>query len=198
MGRPIEFDQQKVIDNIVRLFWERGYEATSMKNISDATGLQPGSLYAAFGNKRSLFLTAIDTYFETSIENLRAMLEADGSPLQRVHEMFMYIVGDSSQKDSLGCMLVNALLETPADDEELRNRIANMFQQLEQAIKKVLIEAAACGELDPEKDPAIQAKLLINNIYGLRVYGKLQPKSTDMKKMVEDLMASLKQPLINS
>ncbi|HID81675.1 MAG TPA: TetR/AcrR family transcriptional regulator [Chromatiales bacterium] len=192
MGRPIEFDQQKVIDDIVKLFWERGYEATSMKNISDATGLQPGSLYAAFGSKRSLFLTAIDTYFEESIESLKAVLEGDGSPLQRVRELFMYIVGDSCHKDSHGCMLVNALLETPADDEELRSRIAKMFRQLERAIKKVLIEAAASGELDPEKDPAIQAKLLINNIYGLRVYGKLQPKASDMKKMVEDLMASLK------
>lgn len=192
MGRPIEFDQQKVIDNIVRLFWERGYEATSMKNISDATGLQPGSLYAAFGNKRSLFLAAIDTYFEESIESLKTVLEADGSPLQRVLELFMYIVGDSCHKDSHGCMLVNALLETPADDEELRKRIAKMFRQLEQALKKVLIEAAANGELDPKKDPAIQAKLLINNIYGLRVYGKLKPKASDMKKMVEDLMASLK------
>ncbi|MEN8129352.1 MAG: TetR/AcrR family transcriptional regulator [Pseudomonadota bacterium] len=192
MGRPVEFDQQKVIDNIVRLFWERGYEATSMKNISDATGLQPGSLYAAFGNKRSLFLTAIDTYFKASIKHLKALLEADGLPLQRVREMFIYIVGDTCHKDSRGCMLVNALLETPADDEELKNRIANMFQELEQAIKKVLIEAAASGELDPGKDPVIQAKLLINNIYGLRVYGKLQPKSSIMKQMVEDLMASLK------
>ena len=53
-------------------------------------------------------------------------------------------------------------------------------------------QAAACGELDTGKDPAIQAKLLINNIYGLRVYAKLQPNGPAMREMVDDLLSSLK------
>jgi hypothetical protein len=88
-------------------------------------------------------------------------------------------------------MLVNALLETPVDDEEFRKHIAKMFRVLELAIKDVLVEAATCGELAPGKDPAIQAKLLVNNIYGLRVSSKLQHKSTAMTEMVEDLLSSL-------
>ena len=192
MARPVEFDRKNVIDCVVKLFWERGYEATSMKNICEVTGLQPGSLYAAFGNKRALFLTAIDTYFEESIENLKALLTGEGTPLQRIRELFMYTVGNTCRKDSHGCMLINALLETPADDDELRKHIARMFPVLELAIKDVLIEAAACGELAAGKDPAIQAKLLINNIYGLRVYSKLQPKGPAMTEMVEDLISSLK------
>ncbi|VAW72543.1 Transcriptional regulator, AcrR family [hydrothermal vent metagenome] len=192
MARPVEFNQKKVIDSVVKLFWEHGYEATSMKNISEVTGLQPGSLYAAFGNKRALFLTAIDTYFEASIENLKAILFGEGTPLQRIRELFLYTVDDTCRKDTQGCMLVNTLLETPADDEALHTHIARMFRVVEEAIREVLIEAAACGELAAGKDPAIQAKLLINNIYGLRVYGKLQPKGPAMMEMVEDLVASLK------
>jgi TetR/AcrR family transcriptional repressor of nem operon len=192
MARPVEFDQNKVIDSVVKLFWERGYEATSMKNISEATGLLPGSLYAAFGSKRELFLTAIDSYFAESMDSLQALLSGEGTPLERLRELFMYAVGDACRKGSNGCMLVNALLETPAEDTELRKRIARMFQALELAIKDVLVEGIACGELDPEKDPAIQARLLINNIYGLRVYSKLQPRNPEMKEMVEVLIASLK------
>lgn len=191
MGRPVEFDQQKVVNSVVQLFWERGYEATSMKNISEVTGLQPGSLYAAFGNKRNLFLTAIDSYFEESIALLNSLLSGPGKPLQRLRNLFMYIVSDTCQHESRGCMLVNALLETPADDEVLRQRIAKMFQTLERAIKEVLIEAADRGELAPNKDPAVQAKLLINNIYGLRVCGKLQPEGPTMVEMIEDLLSSL-------
>ena len=192
MGRPVEYDQSKVLDSVVKLFWTQGYEATSMKNICEVTGLQPGSVYAAFGSKRTLFLAAIDAYFEQSIYNLKAILAGEGTPLERVRELFMYIVGDTCRKDSHGCLLVNALLETSADDAVLRKRIATMFRRLEVAIKEVLVEAAACGELDAGKDPAIQAKLLINNIFGLRVYAKLQPNGQVMREMVDDLLSSLK------
>ncbi len=192
MARPVAFDQKKVINSVVKLFWEHGYEATSMKNISDATGLQPGSLYSAFGNKRRLFLTAIDTYFEESMAGPMVLLSGAGTPLQRIHALFRYVVNDTCRTGSNGCLLVNALLETPADDTELRKRIAKMFLELELAIKDVLSEAAACGELAPGKDPGLQAKLLVNNIYGLRVYSKLQPKSPVMTDMIEDLIASLK------
>jgi TetR/AcrR family transcriptional repressor of nem operon len=192
MARPVEYDQSKVLDSIVKLFWAQGYEATSMKNICEATGLQPGSVYAAFGNKRALFLAAIDAYFEQSIDNLKAILAGEGTPLERVRELFMYIVGDTCRKDSHGCLLVNALLEAPTDDAELRKRIAAMFRRLEVAIKEVLVEAAACGELDVGKEPDIQAKLLINNIFGLRVYAKLQPNGPIMREMVDDLLSTLK------
>lgn len=192
MARPIKFDQKKVLDCVVKLFWRHGYEATSMKNICEVTGLQPGSLYAAFGNKRALYLTAIDTYFEESIEVLLALLSGEDTPLQRVRKLFMHTVDDICRKDSDGCMLVNALLETPVDDEELRKHIAKMFRVLETAIRDVLVEAAACGELAPGKDPAIQATLLVNNIYGLRVYSKLQPKGSAMTEMVDDLISSLR------
>lgn len=192
MGRPVEYDQRKVLDSVVKLFWARGYEATSMKNVCEVTGLQPGSVYAAFGSKRALFLAAIDAYFEQSIDNLKAILAGEGTPLERVRELFMYIVGDTCRKDSHGCLLVNALLETPADDAELKKRIATMFRRLEVAIMEVLDEAEARGELDAGKDPAIQARLLINNIFGLRVYAKLQPHGPAMREMVDDLLSSLK------
>ena len=192
MGRPIEYDQSKVLDSVVKLFWAQGYEATSMKNICEITGLQPGSVYAAFGSKRALFLASIDAYFEQSFDNLKAILAGEGTPLERVRELFMYIVGDTCRKDSHGCLLVNALLEAPTDDAELRKRIAAMFRRLEVAIKEVLVEAVACGELDAGKDPAIQAKLLINNIFGLRVYAKLQPNGPIMREMVDDLLSTLK------
>jgi TetR/AcrR family transcriptional repressor of nem operon len=192
MGRPVEYDQSKALDSVVKLFWAQGYEATSMKNICEVTGLQPGSIYAAFGSKRALFLAAIDAYFEQSIANLKAILAGKGTPLQRVRELFMYIVDDTCRKDSHGCLLVNALLETPADDAELRKRIAAMFRGLEVAIKEILVEAAVCGELDAGKDPVIQAKLLVNNIYGLRVYAKLQPNGPAIREMVDDLLSSMR------
>ena len=79
-----------------------------------------------------------------------------------------------------------------ADASSAIKRNRSIYVPDEGAIKDVLTEAVACGELAPGKDPAIQAKLLINNIYGLRVYGKLQPKGPAMREMVEYLISSLK------
>lgn len=194
MGRPVEYDQRKVLANVVKLFWEQGYEATSMKRICDVTGLQPGSVYAAFGSKRKLFLRALDAYAEQSIDELKAILTGAGSPTARLRALFAHIVGDTCRTDSHGCMLVNALLEAPVEDAALRKRIASLFVAIEDAVTAVLVEAAACGELGAGKDPALQAKLLINNIYGLRVYAKLQPKGPVIRKMVDALLASLKSP----
>jgi TetR/AcrR family transcriptional repressor of nem operon len=191
MGRPVEYDQSKVLDSVVKLFWEQGYEATSMKNICEVTGLQPGSVYAAFGSKRALFLAAIDAYFDQSIDDLKAILAGEGTPVERVRELFRYIVDDTCRKDSHGCLLVNALLEAPTDDAELKKRIATMFRKIEVAIKDVLLEAVACGELCAGKDPAIEARLLINNIFGLRVYAKLKPHGPAMREMVDGLLFSL-------
>lgn len=82
----------------------------------------------------------------------------------------MYTVDDICRKGSHGCMLINAFLQAPIDDEELRKHIAKMFRVLKLAIKDVLFETAVCGELAPGKDPVIQAIFLVINIDGLRVY----------------------------
>lgn len=191
MARPTTFDQKQVIDCVVGQFWKHGFEGASMKHICDATGLQPGSIYAAFGNKRALFLTAIDAYFEQSMATLKSVLHGEGSPLQRIRALFEYTVGEICRRDSDGCMMVNALLEAPADDRELRERLAEKFLVLESEIRAVLTEAIARGELAPDKDPSVVAKLLVNNIYGLRVHSRLQPAGLAMAAMVDELLSSL-------
>lgn len=194
MPRPITFDHDEVIDCVVSQFWKHGFEGTSMKNICDATGLQPGSIYAAFGNKRALFFAAIDAYFEKSIATLSGLLHGPGSPLQRIRALLSYTVTEVCRKDSHGCMLVNALLETPADDRALRQHIVDAFSALEASIESVLGEAVACGELPAEKDTAVLAKLVVNHVYGLRVHSRLEPEFDTMMAVVDELLAGLRRP----
>jgi TetR/AcrR family transcriptional regulator, transcriptional repressor for nem operon len=67
MARPREFDEEAVLDAVIRCFWSRGYEATSVKDLIEKTGITCASLYNAFGDKRTLFRTALDHYVEASI-----------------------------------------------------------------------------------------------------------------------------------
>ncbi|MBD3610778.1 MAG: helix-turn-helix transcriptional regulator, partial [Gammaproteobacteria bacterium] len=75
MARPVEFEMDTVLQKAMDTFWEHGYSATSMSNLVEVTGLKPGSIYAAFGSKEGLFLSAIDKYGQRSVKRLQALIE---------------------------------------------------------------------------------------------------------------------------
>lgn len=86
---------------------------------------------------------------------------------------------------------MNTLLEIPTDDAEINQRVSLMLQQVEQSFREVLLEAQQRGELAQDKDPARLARLLINGIFGLRVYNRMQPSAEILKTTVDDLLSML-------
>ncbi|MDG1858569.1 MAG: TetR/AcrR family transcriptional regulator, partial [Emcibacteraceae bacterium] len=85
VGRPREFDKDKVLKIIMNLFWENGYEATSLSEITSATGLKKGSLYSAFGDKHAMYLSAIDHYELNVVDSTRLFLSfGEGSAIFRI------------------------------------------------------------------------------------------------------------------
>ena len=82
MPRPCEYDRETVVEQATALFWEQGYGKTSIGDLVDATGLQPGSLYAAFGNKKGLFLAVIEHYNQAFIAKIRALREEPGAAIE--------------------------------------------------------------------------------------------------------------------
>ena len=79
MARPKEFERDVVLDRAMQVFWSSGYEATSIQHLVDRMGIQRGSLYATFGDKRALFFAAIDHYDRVVTAKLLAVLEEPGS-----------------------------------------------------------------------------------------------------------------------
>ena len=192
MARPQAFDTRQVLEDAMQLFWRQGYASTSMRDLTQATRLQPGSLYAAFKNKRQLFLQALDHYSSSLHKAVRERLYAEGPPLQRIRDFFQYLV-EQSQRDTevRGCLLVNTLLEMPADDEEINRHVRNMLQQVEQDFCHVLEEAQAQGDLAADRDPARLARLLITGIFGLRVYNRMHPLQGELQAVVDELLLLL-------
>ncbi|TDY00561.1 TetR/AcrR family transcriptional regulator [Thiohalophilus thiocyanatoxydans] len=195
MPRPIEFDREEALRRAMSVFWRQGYHATSVKDLSAATHLQPGSLYGTFRNKRSLFIAALDAYFSGIRERIQSCLHGDGAPLTRLRTFFDMLieemVGDSDNK---GCLLVNTLLETPADDTEINRRVSDMFAEVEAEFARVLREAQSRGELDASRDPAALARLLVAGIYGLRVYHKTRPDAEKVHEIIDNLFYALGTP----
>ncbi len=192
MARPAEFDRQEALHSAMQVFWRQGYHATSVKDLVRATQLQPGSLYGAFKNKRALFLDSLDSYFEAIRAMIDEVLHSAEPPLVRIHRFFDRLMKDARRDpDVKGCLLVNTLLEIPAEDEEIIRRVASMFREVEREFRGVLQEALERGDLSPEKDPKALARLLLTGIYGLRVYNKTRPDASAMRSIVAALLSVL-------
>lgn len=192
MGRPAEFDRQEALHSAMQVFWRQGFHATSIKDLVQATQLQPGSLYGAFKSKRALFLDSLDAYFEAIRSMIDQVLHSSEPPLRRIHRFFDVLLREArADPEVKGCMLVNTLLEIPAEDEEIIGCVALMFREVEQEFCAVLREAKQRGDLSSEHDPKALARLLLTGIYGLRVYNKTRADAGALRGIVNQLLSVL-------
>jgi len=195
MPRPIEFDRDDALRRAMSVFWRQGYSATSIKDLTAATRLQPGSLYGTFRSKRSLFIAALEAYFAETRQRIRDCLQADGSPLGRLRGFFDMLIEEAiADPDRKGCLLVNTLLEMPAEDSEINRRVSTMFAEVETEFEHVLREAQSRGELSRDKDPASLSRMLVAGIYGLRVYHKTRPDAKILREIIDNLFVALEAP----
>jgi TetR/AcrR family transcriptional regulator, transcriptional repressor for nem operon len=186
MTRPREFDEQTVIDEAMEAFWTRGFTLTGMRDISQATGVLPGSLHQAFGSKRRLFLIALDRYTGLAIDGIALLLARDGSILENVHATLTYVASDN-QPDSRakGCLMANTAAELTPQDQEITQKARSMFRQMEDLFAAALVRAQEAGEIRPHRDARELARFLVTTIEGLRIYGKTQPPDHSCADIIE-------------
>jgi TetR/AcrR family transcriptional repressor of nem operon len=133
-------------------FWTRGYEATSIDDLVEATGIGRGSLYGTFGDKRQLFLTAFDRYWNTvAAEMIADLSDPDGR--RAIERMFDALIRRASDpRVPRGCLITNTSLECPTCGDEIARKIAERMGQQETAIYHVLRKAQTDGALGPTQD----------------------------------------------
>ena len=125
-------------------FWRLGYHKTSIRDLTTATQLKPGSLYGAFENKHRLFLRSLDYYADQLKRFVDSVLHSDKPPLVRIRLFFEHLLNEmADDPEGKGCLLVNTLLETPPEDEEINQRASQALGYVEQCFREVLAEAQA-------------------------------------------------------
>jgi TetR/AcrR family transcriptional repressor of nem operon len=170
MARPAEFDRTEVLDRAMQAFWDHGYCATSVADLTQTTELKPGSLYAAFKSKEGLFLAALDHYGERSVDNIRRTLASGGSPLQGVHLFFEQLAaGAAAPQVRRSCLLVNAALEVGRDNPRVREQVNHHLDAIEGLFRESLQAARDRGELPPNADPEALGAFVMSSIWGIRV-----------------------------
>lgn len=192
MPRPAQFDRNEVLQRAMETFWQKGYNATSMKDLTRVTGLQPGSLYGAFESKRSLFLQTLEVYYQFNVAGLDDRLSIDASPLERIKAVFERIIENSTMDpENKGCMMVNTLLEMPADDHEINRRLQEMFAQVEKRLEGVIREAQEAGQISSDRDAHTLAQTVLMGMNGMRVFCKTRPKPESLYQSLDSLLSVL-------
>jgi AcrR family transcriptional regulator len=168
MARPRQFDEIKVIESLMNVFWEKGYEATSMQDLVAASGLLKGSLYGAFGDKHAMYLTALKHYDRTRIQAGIDMLNGDGSARQKIARLFDNVI-DSTKRGVFagGCLLCNASLEMAATDKQIKSEVKTTIRRL-----KVAIMDALMAQIENEDQAASLAAFIVSAYFGSRVLAK--------------------------
>ncbi len=157
----------------MELFWSRGYEATSMRDLLGGMGIGRGSFYATFGDKRSLFLAALDRFEETRTGWAVEVLQGSEPALAGIEEVFRRTVENlTGHEPRRGCLLANSAVELAPHDTEIRERIAGYVQRLEAAFEGALARARRNGEIPGDRDTRALARFLVNNLHGLRVLAR--------------------------
>lgn len=164
MSRPVEFDTEKAVDKALLLFWRKGYQATSLAELLEAMGISRSSFYAAYGDKRSLFLVCLDRFADRT-QDLLQQARKSMAPLEALQFFFEdHLERPARGKTNLGCMMVNAILEMSNVDEGLSERASRRLADMERLFQETLCDAG-CSAAEAQE---LAAMLMLLN-EGVRV-----------------------------
>ncbi|QIJ61134.1 TetR/AcrR family transcriptional regulator [Streptomyces sp. JB150] len=193
MARSKEFDPDAVLQSALELFWQRGYEATSMADLVEHLGIGRASIYATFGNKRDLYLKALDRYGESQNPTLLRELSQPGPALPAVRTVVRRFAAEAMDdaRRAAGCFVTNTAAELAPHDTAAARRVELSWEHLETLLHSALVRAQAQGELAEERDPRALARLLLVLMQGLRVVGKASSDPARVRDAAEQALALL-------
>lgn len=192
MANQIKHDRQEVIQLATQLFWEKGFHATSMRNLQECIDMRPGSIYAAFGSKEGLFKQTLQCYANASLQRLQGCIETESSPLAAMKTFVKSVVIQGEKRaPSEMCMLVKSVAELTEDNAELLEESKRLLKVIEDAFTDLLTEAQQAGEIEQSKDSRRLARLIQMQLIGLRLYARTNSSDENVSELIDDLFTSL-------
>ena len=169
MGRPREFDVDEALGKALHLFWRKGFEGTSMTDLTDAMGIAKPSLYATFGNKEELFRKALDSYQSTCMAFFEGAMAQPTARGVVEHLLFGFADVQTDCANPPGCLETNgALVCSDGADHIRRELIARRAGQVA-VLQRRLEHAQRAGDLAGEADPADLARYVMTVVQGMAV-----------------------------
>lgn len=192
MSRATLHNRQDSLERALRLFWHKGFHATSLKDLERALDMRPGSIYATFGSKGQLFQEALERYARLALAELERVLAAHESPLAGLAAYLRLLGGLCDQATpSRACMLVKSLLELGEQEQVAHSKVEALLAGMEARFIDCFAKAQRSGELDQHLDPIRLGRRLQAEVMGLRSFAQRDIESAAVHAVAEDMASSL-------
>jgi TetR/AcrR family transcriptional repressor of nem operon len=173
MARPKEFNEESALAAALEVFWEKGYEAASVQDLTERMGIQKASLYNTFGDKHALFVRALAAYQAETLEWYRVALERAGPVRRTLKALFDRLArGPEKGRSCRGCFCVNAAVELAPHDPAIAALLERHDRAQEELFRQLLDRGRHSGEMRRDLDVTATARFLLNAITGIAVARK--------------------------
>ncbi len=187
MARPTEFVAEEKLLCALNIFWDKGYTAASLADLTKAMQLNKSSLYNTFGDKHSLFKACLKVYGKSVEKEYTTAVEQGHDPLAKLDNVIGYIATISSERVN-SCLGIKTSFELASKDPEIQAIIKAGHDQTTKLIKSLITDAQAAGQMKKDRDADTLSHMIFNSFAGLRqsyiIYGN--------KQLVEKMAAELK------
>ena len=182
MPRTEVFDRQLVLDRAKDVFWQKGYNGTSMQDLVDATGLNRSSIYNSFGNKRALYNAALEKYKDETDTFFEACDCTTLTGLQVVQSIFSNVIESiESDTENKGCMVMNCATELSGKDRKLDKWLRGSLDETTDKIEEYVLKGQKDGSIRKDESSRALADYLVAGLHGLRITS-LSNKDKEMLK----------------
>ena len=195
MPRTRALSDDVILERAIALFWRRGYAGTSLRDLTEATGLSAAALYHRFTDKDGLFVAALTRYADEGLVERLARLCAFDDPLAAIRALIDELIALSlADPERRGCLLVNTALDGAPMSEAARAIVKERLGEVEAFFAQQLRRAVAVGALPARTDVAAKAAALLGAVLGLRVLARLDGDARRLGALAEHAMAGLAAP----
>ena len=190
MARPRSFDPDEALDLARDVFWQKGFQSTSLDDITAATGLAKPSLYAAFGDKNALFLKVLGRYHERIVANAERVLKQGPSARDAIERWLTgFVPYCSGTKGIRGCLSVNTAADGISDQKDVRDRVERFNRKLEQLLSNRL--RADRAQFSDAFDPDAAAHTIMAIYLGLMIMAKDAPAAARVRATLNQALKLL-------
>ncbi|MCZ6699449.1 MAG: helix-turn-helix domain containing protein [Planctomycetota bacterium] len=190
-GPDKQFDPHEALEKAMQLFWAKGYAATGLAELQEHMGIGRKSLYDTFGNKRQLFIKALQLYSDSVVRQIFSELNREGSPLGNIRRLMRTLQQRNSMPQSMGCMLGVGMAQCRTNDEEMAEVLRHHLKGIEEAFYKTFKRARDAGELHGNTNIRDLARLSMGIGQGLALIGRVQDAPAVPRSIVNAALATL-------
>lgn len=192
MVNKIKFNRSDVINKATELFWQQGFQGTSMRDLQEHLDMRPGSIYATFDSKENLYKEVINCYAQHCLTELERYQQNATSPFSGLKAFISDVtLGVGGSEDCRLCLLAKTLSELSSEQQDLIITARQGLRLIENKFAQIFQHAITNKQLPANADCHRLAKWLQMQIMGLRAYAKSQPSNDVVKLMIEDIFIHL-------